>query len=312
MAQKKLPKATHQGNLDLNGFDFNSTVLEDGKALFAERNIATALGIKGGGAYWKKKKTDSAVLPEYLSARYLQPFITNELREKLDSAVDYIAVSGTKARGVDATILSDICDVYITAQKELQKRGIRYPTLDNVAENAYRMIKAFSKVGIIALVYEATGYDKIKEKDILQKFLAKFLLEEKGKWVKTFQDEFFEAIFKMKGWTWTLANKGRKPQFLGHYINNYVYSRLAPNVLEELRKRNPKDEKGNRKGKFTQWISPEFGHPKLTEHLTILVAFAKASSYNWTIWDRMVKRAYPKFGKDGSAAPELDFPEDMS
>ena len=44
MAQKKLPKATHQGDLDLNGFDFNSSVLEDGKALFAERNIATALG----------------------------------------------------------------------------------------------------------------------------------------------------------------------------------------------------------------------------------------------------------------------------
>lgn len=68
--------------------------------------------IKGGGAYWKRKKNSSAVLPEYLSARYLKPFITNELKEKLSSAVLYTSVSGTKANGIDATVLADICDVF--------------------------------------------------------------------------------------------------------------------------------------------------------------------------------------------------------
>ncbi len=137
--------------------------------------------------------------------------------------------------------------------------------------------------------------------------MQKFLDEEKGKWVKTFPDEFFEAIFKMKKWNWEMANKGQKPQVVGHYINNYVYSRLAPQVLVELRKINPKSDDGKRKGKHTQWIDIDFGHPKLKGHLDILIAFSKAAGYNWNNWHRMVERALPKFNQDGSVSQELPF-----
>jgi hypothetical protein len=94
---------------------------------------------------------------------------------------------------------------------------------------------------------------------------------------------------------------------VGHYINNYVYSRLAPQILSELRQKNPKNEKGNRKGKYTQWISPDFGHPKLKEHLGILTAFARATGFNWANWNRMVERALPQFSQDGSKVQELPF-----
>jgi len=311
--KSKKAKATHHGEVNLNGKKIASAVLEDGTSIFSERSLAIAFGIKGGGAHWKRKKeaeNESAVLPEYLSARYLKPFIPKELMLKFESAVDYESVAEKDARGVDATILSDICDVYVTAQKELAKRGIHYPSLDKVADNAYAMIKAFSKLGIIALVYEATGYDKIKSKDALQKFLEKFLLEEKGKWIKTYPDEFFEMIFKMKGLTWSSANKGQKPQWIGHHINDFVYSRIAPKVLTELRKINPKNEKGNRKGKHPQYISTDFGHPKLKEHLASLIALGKGAGYNWNNFKRLIERAFPKFNTDGSAAPELGMPED--
>jgi P63C domain len=110
----------------------------------------------------------------------------------------------------------------------------------------------------------------------------------------------------MKGWNWSIANKGQKPQVVGHYINNYVYSRLAPQVLTELRKLNPKDDAGKRKGKHTQWIDIDFGHPKLKEHLSVLMALARASGHNWKNWDRMVERALPKFEQDGSQQQYLD------
>jgi len=311
MSKKQLPKATHQADLDLNGFKLFSSVLEDGTGLFSERSLALAFGIKGGGAHWKRKKEaeiSSAVLPEYLSAKYLQPFIPKELKDKLSSAVDYISVNGTQAKGVDVTVLSDICDVYITAQKELLKAGKEYPSLNQVAENAYTMIKAFSKVGIIALVYEATGYETVKAKDALQKFLEKFLLEEKGKWIKTYPDEFFEMIFRMKGLTWKTANKGKKPQWIGHHINDFVYSRIAPKVLKELREVNPAKPGGGRGAKHTQFITTDFGHPKLKEHIAALIALGKGSGYNWNNFKRFVERAFPKFREDGSAIQELDFP----
>lgn len=63
--------------------------------------------------------------------------------------------------------------------------------------------------------------------------------------------------------------------------------------MSELRRLNPKNEKGNRKGKHTQWIDIDYGHPKLKEHLNILIAFGRASGYNMNNWKRMVERALP-------------------
>lgn len=210
--------------------------------------------------------------------------------------------SVTNTYGYEATKLIDLCDALIT----LNKAGLLTEKQVVYAEQAEIIIRSVAKVGIIALVDEVTGYEKVKETDALQVFLQKFLEEEKGKWIATFPPDFFEAIFKMKGWTWKQAST-KKPQVVGHYINNFVYSRLAPQVLSELRKLNPKNEKGNRKGKHPQWINPEFGHPKLKEHLNILTAFAKASGYNWNNWQRLVERALPKFNQDGSMSLELPF-----
>ncbi len=114
----------------------------------------------------------------------------------------------------------------------------------------------------------------------------------------------------MRNLNWTLANKGRKPQYIGHYLNNFIYSRIAPNVLIELRKVNPKDETGKRRAKHTQHIDIEYGHPKLKEHLSILIAFAKAAGYNWANWERMVNRALPKFESNGSQIQEIGFTEE--
>ena len=86
----QIPKALYSGEVDLNGFNITSSVLDDGRRIFSERSLATAFGIKGSGAYWQKKreaKSESAFLPEYLSAKYLQPFINSELREKFESAI---------------------------------------------------------------------------------------------------------------------------------------------------------------------------------------------------------------------------------
>ncbi|WP_084788666.1 P63C domain-containing protein [Bradyrhizobium sp. Cp5.3] len=42
---------------------------------------------------------------------------------------------------------------------------------------------------------------------------------------------------------------------------------LAPGVLEELKKANPRQESGRRKHKHFQWLTENRGYPKLREHL---------------------------------------------
>lgn len=299
---KKLLKATHQGELPIGETILPCAVLEDGTRVITKSAVFKAFGRSKRGRNLGEVRVPN--MPAFIDANNLQPFIGNDLIEVLKQ-IDYEDKNGNESAGYNASILPLMCKMYLDARQDKVLKASQLP----LARASEMLLLSLSKVGIIALIDEATGYQQVRDKDALQLFLQKFLEEEKGKWVKTFPDEFFESIFKMKGWTWSIANKGKKPQVVGHYVNNYVYSRLAPKVLSELRKLNPKDDSGNRKGKYPQWIDVDFGHPKLKEHLNILIAFARASGYNWSNWDRLVCRALPKFDTDGSAAIEFNFPE---
>jgi hypothetical protein len=276
-------------------------VLEDGTRVLSGRAIQKAIGYGGSSGDWLKKfvntKAVSASIPAEIVAGLSEPIKFMRVDAGGSQPITY---------GYEATKLIDLCDALI----DLNKAGVLKENQKIYAEQAEIIIRSVAKVGIIALVDEVTGYQQKREKDALQKFLEKFLQEEKGKWIKTYPDEFFEMIFKMKGLTWKTANKGQKPQWIGHHINDFVYSRIAPNVLVELRKLNPKNEKGNRKGKYPQYISTDFGHPKLKEHLAALIALGKGAGYNWNNFKRFLERAFPKFNKDGSQSVELGFPED--
>lgn len=57
------------------------------------------------------------MLPEYVSANVLQPFIADDLRVKLSESITYKPKVGQIARGVRATILPDICDIWIKARE---------------------------------------------------------------------------------------------------------------------------------------------------------------------------------------------------
>jgi len=222
-------KITHEGIIDLNGFEIPCYVLEDGTRVLSGRGMQDALNMVD--IVPEGKQNAGTRLTRYLDQKSLKPFIFKG--KDVDHFKPIVCYKGdTKINGFEATILSDICDGFLEARKhiELSKRQ------QIIAEQAEILIRAFARVGIIALVDEATGYQEVREKDALKQFLQKFLLEERGKWVKTFPDEFFEMIFKMKGWTWSYAS-AKKPSVVGHYINDFVYSRIAPQILKELRER---------------------------------------------------------------------------
>jgi hypothetical protein len=79
---------------------------------------------------------------------------------------------------------------------------------------------------------------------------------------------------------------------MGRYIVDIVYSRLAPQVLQELERINPKVN-GYRKEKHHQFFTPDLGHPALTQRISTLIAFMNASA-NWDIFMRNVNTAFPK------------------
>ena len=85
----------------------------------------------------------------------------------------------------------------------------------------------------------------------------------------------------------------KRPSVVGRYTNDIVYERIAPGLLEELRKINPKLPTGRRQHRHHQWFTPEYGHPKLKEHLLAVTTLMRAAP-NWDNFHRLLQRAFPK------------------
>ncbi len=287
----KLLKTEFTGELNIGGIIISCAVLEDGQRVLSERSMGDAIGTKASATYWKQKREGKIIgIPQYIAAPGLQSYIDEALKVKLNNSIPYISKSGSKANGIPADILPEICDIWIKAKDD----GVLTKAQEKTAEKAYILLKGFANVGIIALVDEATGYQEIRNRLALQAILDKYLKVEYAKWAKRFPNEFYMEMFRLNNWQYNQM-RTQRPSVIGRYTNNIIYERLAPGVLVELRKRNPKDEKGNRKVKHHQWLTEDIGHPKLQAHLNGIIALMKAAS-NWSNFMRMVERAFPRLG----------------
>ena len=48
---------------------------------------------------------------------------------------------------------------------------------------------------------------------------------------------------------------------VAHYTRALVYERIAPGLLEELERKSPPNEKGQRPNKLHQWLTEDVGNP---------------------------------------------------
>ena len=260
-------------------------VLEDETRVLTQRGVFRAFDTRRGGHH-----RAGAELPRFMASKALAPHITGELRSALTTPILFTSPSGGPvAHGYPATLLPDICDVILQARSA----GDLLPRQQGLAERSEILIRGLARVGIIALVDEVTGYQRIREERALAAILEKFLDNELQAWSKTFEFSFYEQIFRLKKWG---SIKGvRRPQVIGHYTNDLIYERIAPAVLAELRERNPVMPQGWRKNRHHQWFTPEFGHPKLRMHIEGVTALMRAAS-SWDSFKRSLERAYPKQG----------------
>ena len=227
--------------------------------------------------------------PSFLAANNLNSFVSNDLL-KSTTPVPFQSSAGARGFGYPAIILPQVCEVYLRARDA----GALLPSQQHIAERAEILIRGLATIGIIALVDEATGYQRIREERALATILEKFIAKELQPWTKTFPYEFYQQIFRLKQWPGPDGVKG--PRVIGKYTNDIVYERLAPKVLEKLKLKNPQLPTGRRKYKHFQWFTPDVGHSKLKEHLIGVMALMRAAP-NWTAFYRSLQRAYPKLNE---------------
>ena len=105
-----------------------------------------------------------------------------------------------------------ICETYLDARDA----GVLLANQQNAARAAEIIIRGLARVGIIALVDAATGYEEVRAREELQLILEKYVTAEFRKWLKTFPDEFFEQVYRLQGWEYSPGNSKRTPLSLIH------------------------------------------------------------------------------------------------
>jgi hypothetical protein len=225
---------------------------------------------------------------------------------RANSPIRFILPRGGATNGYDAKILPDICAVLI----EAGRRGVLGKVLEPLAARAAVLQHGFATLGIIALVDEATGFQKDRTKDALARILEAFIAKELRPWLKTFPADFYQEMFRLRGMDYT-SDSVQRPRYFGLLTNDIVYDRLAPGVLVELKRVNPKDEDGRRKHRHFQWLTSNIGYPKLREHLGAVVATMKLST-DWHDFRAKLDKNYPRKGKPTQLSFDYsgDDPED--
>jgi hypothetical protein len=297
-AAQKLPKATHGSPdrpLRIGALEIPCYVLDNGKRVITQAGVLTALDMSPGTA----TKGGGDRITNFVNTKSISPFASNNLREMITDPIKFRA-QGTMAYGYEATILPEICDAVL----EARNTGDLNHQQKHIAKQAEILVRAFARVGIIALVDEATGYQDVRDRQALAEILKKYIDGELYKWTETFPISLYKEIFRLKGWAW---NNGKMPQVVGHYTNDLVYDRLTRGMLEELKRVNPKDsETGRRKHRNYQFLTPEIGYPALNQRLYELLGMARASA-TWDQFYRLVDRTFPRMGD----TPRLPFTEDV-
>lgn len=287
-----LPKATHwsaEHPLKIGDLEISCYVLEDGRRVLSLGGILKAMGMSGGGA----GGGEGDRLVSFALGKAINPFISSDLLSRMQAPIRFQApTGGSAATGYEATILSDLCDAVLEARRV---QAIR-PQQVHIAEQCEILVRGFARVGIIALVDEATGYQRDRAKDALAKILETFVAKELQPYMQTFPADFYEQIFRLRGLPYPPDNPKFRPQYFGLLTNDIVYERLAPGLLEELKKQSKKDEK---KAHLHRRLTQEVGHPKLREHLASVVTAMKLSN-DYSDFIGKLNRIHPRFGKNFS------------
>jgi len=291
--RRKLPKATHgsaEHPLVIGEIKIPCYVLENGTRVLSQRGIIEGLGMTRGGV---------GQLASFLSGKSISPFVNNEIAVWAKNPIQFaLPQGGSPAYGYPATMLVDICEALLAARKAkaLQKQQL------HLADQAEILVRGFARVGIIALVDEATGYQKERARDALANILEAFVAKELQPWIKTFPSDYYEHLFRLRGLSYPPEQTNYRPRYFGKLTNDFIYKRLAPGVLEELKKQAIKDEK---RGKLHQRLTMDYGHPKLREHLASVITVMKLSK-NFDQFRQKLNLVLPRYNETMSMDFDMD------
>ncbi len=286
--------------LKIGDIEIPCYVLDDGTRALSQRGLQGAIGMSMSGGtsgahrmarfieYLQKKASDNNMLTTRIERNLMSLF------ERINKPIIFKRLTGGNAYGYEATILPELCDFIL----ECHNAGLLLNQQEAIAQAAKILQTAFAKIGIIALIDAATGYEKVRPREELALLLRAYISDELLPWAKRFPDSFYREMFRLRGWTYPYeaAIKGgspKGPRYAGKLTNKLVYDKLPSGIAEELKRKLPHDEKWQRDAKLHQALTLDIGNPHLEKQVAIVTTLMKISP-NWRKFEQHFKRAFPE------------------
>lgn len=261
------PYSMFRGNLAIGDVTLQCHVLNDGRRVLTQREVVRALT---GGR---------------VSGSYLQNVPGFDVESLPSRVIMFTDPHGPQVNhGFKATLLIEICEAYLQARD--RKDGSLKPNQENIARAADLIVRACARVGIEALIDEATGYQEVRAKNALQVKLQLFIAEQMGEWVKRFPDEFWMQLARLEG---VKYSSRQRPWRWGKYVMKFVYDAIDPDVSKKLAEINPGPAKGHN---HHQHLT-SFGQKELNDHLQQVIAVMRLCN-DMDDFKRKFPRAFPQ------------------
>ena len=244
------------GELRFGSLSVPCHVLDDGSRVIAQREVVKAL---------TGRENANGQIGRLIGITALAPHIA---ADDIASKVIQFRLSGPGhqmiAYGYEATLLVEICEAFLKARDD----GTLSDVQMRVAQRADIILRSCAKVGIIALIDEATGYQEVRQRNALQLKLQAFISDEIQEWAKLFPDDFWHELARLEHTHYSPRNR---PLRWGKYVMAFVYDAVDEDVGNELRKINPNPR--FRKNHH-QWLKT-YGREKVRDHINRVIGVMK-------------------------------------
>lgn len=276
-------KVTHEGILNLAGNQIPCYVLEDGTRVLSGRQMQSALKLVDD-ENTKDSQAPGSRLKRYLTQKTLTPYLFKD--KKASQYQPIICYKGkTRINGFNATDLVNLCDGFLEA-----RRNIKLSSRQKIiADQAEILMRSFAKIGITALIDEATGYQYEREANALQNLLKLYISEELLPWQKTFPDVYYKELFRLNGWDFTEKGIKKRPGVIGRWTNILVYDELPSGVADELKKKTPVSDSGNKLARYHQFLSEDYGNHHLKSQIDRVITIFNLSDNMKDMWKNFEK-----------------------
>jgi len=266
----------NSGELNLAGNVIPCYVTEDGTRLLSGSKMQEALKITKGNRAGTK-----------INQFFKQKALGNAATQIPSGAlVPIVCWQGDrKVYCYKAEALTDICD----AMLEIRKNFTLKPKQQLVADQCEILMRSFAKLGLVALIDEATGYQEDRDKGELQKILSAYISDEVAKWQLTFSDEFYRELYRIYN---IQPREGHsKPLRVGYLTAHLIYDRLPDGVFQAMKEKTGKNDSGNWKYQLHRNLTESVGRQDLRRIISEVTAIMSISD-NKEQFEQLYDRRY--------------------